>query len=287
MFRILGISAALCAFAGAATAELTYANAFAGYNLLDSDVFDEAEIKTFGGAMEVEALDWVFSAQYERFHVSGGNRNFGSLGAGYQLRNDVTLGIDYADFEAVGLSASVTSGYALYDAPYHMLGASIGTSSDLDDPVYSLFGSVVVSRGGSVGMDVVWVDDDTLYAAFADYDLERYKIKADLLASDEADLLSVTGVYDLGGGFSATGSLSTFDSSIGDGKAYSIGARYALSPDAHASMALGRIEYDGAAKIDRISAGLEYEIGGKTSGRRSLATILSDTTRVLYGLENF
>lgn len=287
MFRTFGISAALCAVASAASAELTFANAFAQYHHLSSDGSDDAEIKTFGGALEYEALDWVFSTQLERFHASNASLRFTGFGAGYQLRNDVTLGLDHADFEAVGFGADVTSAYALYAAPYHMLGASIGAASELDDPVYSLFGSVVVSQGGTVGMDVVWLDNDTLYSAFADYDLERYEIKADLLASDTADLLSVTGVYELGGGFSATGSLSTFDSDLGDGKAYSIGGRYALSPDAYASVALGRIEYDGEPSINRISAGVEYEFGDKTSGRRSLSTILGDTTRDIFGLGNY
>ncbi|MFD2740495.1 2-isopropylmalate synthase [Sulfitobacter aestuarii] len=287
MFRSLSLSATICLMAGAAAAEVTYANAFAKYHNFDVDGAGDADAFSLGGAIEYRMMDWTFNAELGRIDIEDVDFDFGTIGAGYQMRNGVTLGLDYTRFEIDSFDSDVVSGYAMLDAGSYALGASIGDGSDLDDTVYSIFGAMDVTANGRVGLDIVRIEDETLYAGYADYDMQGYELKADVISMDGFDLVAVAGAYEFGNGFSAIASLSHLDLLGLDGNAFTIGGRYEFAPGVNAELALGQIDFDGAQDIDQITFGVQYELGDKTSKRRSLGNIFSSATSSLSGLTSF
>jgi hypothetical protein len=166
------------------------------------------------------------------------------------------------------------------------LGAAIGHFSELNNTVYTLCGSWDVSPVGTVGMDIIRIEGETFFAAFADYNLDTYQVQADLLSTDGLDLAAVAGGYSFGNGFSAIGSLSYFDLAGLDGTSVTIGGQYEFTEGANVELSVGRISTD-FVDIDHVSFGLNYELGGRTSGRRTLGNVISGATGSFANLTNF
>ncbi|MEQ6250584.1 porin [Sulfitobacter sp. HNIBRBA3233] len=287
MLRKILLTTILCGSASAAAAELTYGAAFAKYHDIDAGSAGSADVKTFGGAAEYRTGNLTFSGELGRVDIEGIDLDFATLGVGYTLANGITLGLDHAEFDLLGDDAGVTSVYAMYSVLNYTLGLSIGEASELDETVYSVFGAWDVTEGGTVGLDIVQIDGDTLFAGYADYDLSQYSVQADLLSSDGLDLFGVAGKYELGNGFAVIASLGAFDLDGLGGKAVNIGAQYEFTPGANVELALGRIDVDGADTIDQATFGVSYELGRRTSQRRSVANIFSGATGSVIGLTDF
>lgn len=287
MLRKLLLTTTLLGAASAASAELTYATAFAKYHDLDVDNTGATDVKTFGGGAEYRYRNMTFSGELGRVDVEDLDLDFASIGLGYTLANGVTLGLDHAEFDLLGDDAGVTSVYAMYDFAAYTLGLSIGEASEFDDTVYSVFGAWEVTVGGRVGLDVVHIDDETLFAGYADYDLNQYSVQADLITTDGLDLFGMSGKYRLANGFSVIGSLGAFDLDGTDGNAFNIGGQYEFAPGANVELAVGRIDIDGAENVDQATFGVSYEMGRRTSKRRSVANIFSGATGSVIGLSDF
>lgn len=283
------MTTALCLIATNAAAELTYGSAFAKFHNFDSDG-GEADLRTFGAGIEYRANSFTFSGDIGRIDAGGdgeGSLDFGSIGVGYTLQNDVTLGLDYSAFGVDDDDTNIISAYAMYSFGAYTVGLSAGDSSDLDDTAYTLFGAWDVSEHGTVGVDVLRLDGETGISAYADYDLERYSVKADAFKLDTLRVFAVSGAYEVANNISAIGSLAAADED-GDGvTAFSVGAQYEFTPGANVEFALGRINVDGGDNINRMTVGLNYEFGKRTSKRRTLSTILVGATSNTFGLTDF
>lgn len=280
-----------CAATGAATtasAELTYGKAFAKNYTFDGDG-GSTDLTVFGGAIEGRTNGLTYSASVLDLDTQGGDGTIASLGAGYELQNGVTLGLDYTDIsidndpESVG----ILSGYAQYTFGVYTLGLSAGDSSDLGDTLYSVYGAWDVTPTGTVGVDVLRAEGETVVAAYADYDLDQYSLRADLIRDRGTNYLAVSGGYDLGNRFSVIGSLGVVDGDAGDLTGVSVGAQYELAAGVDAELSLGRIDVDGAGNANVLSVGLAYEMGRKTSKRRTLGDIVVSTSAAAGGLGSF
>jgi len=288
MFRTAIIATAICATASVAAAgELTYGNAFIKQHRLDADGAGNADLTVLGVGIEYTANAWTFSGEAAHFDLEGTDLDYGSLAAEYRLMNGVSLGLDYTSLDLTGSDISLTSVFAYYDMGTYALGAAIGDSSDLNDTVYSLFGSVDVSPTGTVGLDIIRIDSETLYAGFADYDMDSYSVQADVLTIDGLDLVAVAGSYSFGNGFSAIGSLSYFDLAGTDGTSVTLGGQYEFVEGANVEVALGRINIEGAPNVDQLTFGVNYEMGRRTSSRRTLGNVITGATGSLAGLTSF
>ena len=282
------ITTALCLAATGASAELTYGSAFAKFHNFDGDG-GSADLRAFGGGIEYRANNLTFSGDIGRIDAGSSNTgfDFGSLGVAYMLQNGVTLGLDYSAFSVDGDDTDILSAYAMYSFGDYTIGLSAGDSSDLSDTAYSVFGAWDVAPTGTVGLDLIRVEGETAVAAYADYALERYSLNADAVKFDTLRVFSVSGAYDLGNSISVIGALATADED-GDGlTAVSLGAQYEFVPGANVEVAVGRINVDGGDKVDRLSLGLNYEFGKRTSKRRTLSTILGGATGSALGLTDF
>lgn len=288
MFRTAIIATAICATASVAAAgELTYGNAFIKQHRLDADGAGALDLTVLGVGIEYTYNAWTFAGEAAHFDVEGTDLDYGSLAAEYRLMNGVSLGLDYTSLDLTGSDISLTSVFAYYDMGTYALGAAIGDSSDLNDTVYSLFGSVDVSPTGTVGLDIIRIDSETLYAGFADYDMDSYSVQADVLTIDGLDLVAVAGSYSFGNGFSAIGSLSYFDLAGTDGTSVTLGGQYEFVEGANVEVALGRINIEGAPNVDQLTFGVNYEMGRRTSSRRTLGNVITSATGSLAGLTSF
>ncbi|KIN74856.1 2-isopropylmalate synthase [Sulfitobacter guttiformis] len=282
----LMITTALCCAATGAAAELTYGSAFVNHHNFENDG-GNIDLTTLGGAAEFRLNQLTFSGEFNRIDGEGEALDFGSVGVGYALPNGVTLGADYTRFDFGGDSADILSGYALYSFSAYTLGLSAGDSSDLSDTTYSVFGAWDVSPEGTVGADLIRLEGENIVAAYADYDLANYNLQADAIVTGEAELFAVSGAYDLGNNFSVTGSLSSLDVD-GDGlTAFSVGGAYEFVPGAKAELAVGRLNVDGGANVNRLSLGVNYEFGRKTSKRRTLSNVVGTLANGTLGLTDF
>ncbi|UOA25743.1 2-isopropylmalate synthase [Pseudosulfitobacter sp. DSM 107133] len=288
MFRTAIIATAICATASVAAAgELTYGNAFIKQHRLDADGAGAADLTVLGVGIEYTANAWTFSGEAAHFDLEGTDLDYGSLAAEYRLNNGVSLGLDYSSLDLAGSDTSLTSVFAYYDMGTYALGAAIGESSDLNDTVYTLFGSWDVAPTGTVGLDIIRIEGETLFAGFADYDMDIYNVQADVISTDGLDLVSVAGGYSFGNGFSAIGSVSYFDLAGTDGTSVTVGGQYEFVEGANVELALGRINIDGAPNIDQVSFGVNYELGRRTSSRRTLGNVISSATGSVAGLTSF
>lgn len=276
----------LCVAATSAAAELTYGTAFAKYHDLSGDGGD-ASLRTFGAGIEYRTNGFTFSGEFGRIDTGEGDLDLWSLGLGYTLQNGVTIGLDHSEFEIADEDAGVTSIYASYAFGDYTLGLSAGDSSDLDDNVYSIYGAWDVTETGTVGLDYVRVGDEDLTSLYADYELDRYTLEADFVSLDDLDIYAIAGSYELGRGFSAIGSLAAFDLGDVDATAITVGVQYALAEGAAAELALGRIDVDDAGDVDLVTFGLNYELGRRTSKRRTLGNIITSATGTIAGLTDF
>ena len=279
------LTTAICFAATSAAAEITYGMAFAKFHSLDDDGGDE-NLRTFGGGIEYRTNSFTFSGEIGRIDAGGDDLDLASVGFGYKLQNGVTFGLDHAEFDVGDADAGVTSLYASYGFSDYTLGLSIGESSDIDDTVYGVFGAWDVTPTGTVGLDYVSVDGESLTAAYVDYDLDRYNVQADVLLFDGVDVYSVAGSYDLGNRFSVIGSLSAFDFDGLDANAITVGVQYEIAEGANAELALGRISAD-EGDVDLMTFGLSYEMGRRTNKRRTIGNILTSATGSIAGLTDF
>ncbi len=286
MFRTVLIATVITATASAAAAELTYGNLFAKHHNLDVDGVGSTDLTVFGGGIEYVAGAFTFSGELARFNLLGGDLDYASIAAEYRLNNGVSLGADYTSFDLLGTDVDLKSVFAYYDMGEYSLGLAIGDSSDLNDTVYTVFGSWDVSPTGTVGADITRIDDETLVSAFANYDLNAYNVQADLITTDGLDLVSVGGGYSFGNGFAAIGSLSYFDLAGLDGTSITVGGQYEYAEGANVELSAGRISTD-AGDVDHVSFGLNYELGGRTSGRRTLGNVIGSATGSFANLTNF
>lgn len=280
------ITTALCFAATSASAELTYGSAFAKVHNFDGNGGSN-DLATYNGAIEYRYDNLVFSGEVGKIDSDGGDFDFADFGLGYTLYNGVTIGLDYSGFDLEGEDADIVSAYAMYSFGAYTLGLSAGESSDLEDTAYSIFGAWDVSSDGTVGADIIRLDGETLIAAYATYDLDRYSLDADVFSSDGLDVFALSGGYDLGNNFAVIGSLSIADLDGDDLKALSVGAQYEFAPGANVELAVGRIDVDGGDNVDRLSLGVNYEFGKRTSKRRALGGILVDATASSLGLTDF
>lgn len=280
------ITTALCFAATNAAAELTYGSAFAKAHNFDGNG-GSADLATFGGAIEYRYNNLTFSGEVGRIDSDAADFDFADLGVGYALQNGVTIGLDYSSFEVEDDDTSIISAYAMYTFGAYTLGLSAGDSSDLDDTAYSVFGAWDVSDSGTVGADILRVDGETVIAAYAAYDLDRYSLEAEALSFDVLDVYSLSGSYDLGNNISVIGAVSVADQDGDDFTAFSVGAQYEFAPGANVELAVGRIDVDGGDNIDRLTLGLNYEFGKRTSKRRTLGSILIDASASTLGLTDF
>lgn len=290
MIRKFIFAAAITTSATAASAELTYGTAFAKYHTLDINNGSaiKLDITSLGGGIEYKYNNFTFSGELARVEIEDVDINLGSIGAEYAFGNGFAVGLDYAKFEALGYDVDITSIFGSYTMNQYTFGAAIGDSSDLNDPAYTVYAAWDVTPTGTVGLDISRIDDETLYAGYADYELEQYDVQADVLKLDELRLVSVAGGYKFGNGLSAIASASYVDLGTETARAMSIGAQYEFVPGANVEVALGRISVNGAADdVDQVTFGLNYELGRRTSKRRSLGNIVSGATGTLSGLTSF
>jgi|GEM_PF-369260 hypothetical protein len=288
MKKTLLMTALCCAATGVATsasAELTYGNAFAKNYNFDGDG-GSADLTALGGGIEYRTGSYVFSGELLNLDADGADLTIGSIGMGYTLRNGVTLGLDYAEFDIEGADAGILSGYAQYSFGAYTLGLSAGDSSDLSDTTYSIYGAWDVSPTGTVGLDVIRLEGETLFAGYADYELAQYSLRADLLSSDGSDLFSISGGYDLGNNFTVIGALAYAGDSGDDITGVSLGGQYEFVPGVNAELAVGRVNFEND-HANVLSLGLNYELGRKTNKRRTIGNILSDTSGAAFGIGSF
>ena len=55
----------------------------------------------------------------------------------------------------------------------------------------------------------------------------------------------------------------------------------------HHLLALGRLDFDSGEDVDQLTFGVNYELGRRTSKRRSLGNIFSSATGTFAGLTDF
>lgn len=290
MIRTLFLSAVVATSASAAAAELTYGQAFVKYHRFDLDngTGVKLDVTSLGGGVEYRYNMFTFSGELGSVDIEGFDLTSGTVGVEYSMGNGAAMGIDYTNFDIDGSDTDVTSLYAQFTTAAYTFGVSIGDGSDLDDTVYSAYAAWDVTPTGTVGMDIIRIEDETLYAAYADYDLAQYNVQADVLKLDDLELYSVAGGYDFGNRISVIGSLGFADLGGLDARAITIGAQYEFVEGANAELALGRIKVDGAAdEIDQVTVGLNYEMGRRTTKRRSIGNILTGATGSLAGLSDF
>lgn len=282
------ITTALCCAATGAAAELTYGAAFAKYHNLDGDGGD-LDVTTLGGAAEFRAGQFTFSGDFGNIDVDDGDFTFGSIGAGYLLQNGVTLGLDYTRFDlGDGDDLDLTAAYAFYSFGAYTIGVTAGDSSaDEDDEVYGVFGAWDVSDTGTVGFDLVRVGNENLLSAYADYDLAQYSLEADLFSVEDLNIVSLRGTYDLGNAFSLHGAVSVADLDGDDITTLAVGAGYEFAPGAKLEVEIARTDLDDAGDFDRLTVGIDYEFGKRTSKRRTLGGILATNAQVGLGLQDF
>lgn len=280
------ITTALCFAATGAAAELTYGSAFANYHSFDSDDGDTS-LRTYGGAAEYRFNNFLFSGEAGRISTGEGDVDQISIGLGYTLQNGVTLGVDHSRIELDDLDADITSVYMSYTFSQYTLGLSVGDSSDLNDTSYGIYGAWDVTEDGTVGFDLVRIDEEDIFAGYASYDLQQYSVEAQIFLLDDLEIYSIDGSYNLRNGFSIIGGLSMADLDGDDLTAFTVGAQYAFAPGANVEVALGRIDVDGGENIDRMTFGLNYEFGARTSKRRTVGNILLDATATTVGLTEF
>jgi len=282
------MTALCCAAAGFATgasAELTYGKAFAKNFNFDGDG-GSADLTALGGGIEYRAGSLTFSGEILNLDAEGEDLTIGSVGLGYLLQNGVTLGLDYTEFDIAGADAGVLSGYAQYSFGAYTLGLSAGDSSDLEDTTYSVYGAWDVSPTGTVGLDVVRLEGETLLAGYADYELQQYSLRADYLSLDGADLFSISGGYDLGNRFTVTGSLAIANQDDAELTGLTVGGEYEFAEGVSAELAVGRVNFEND-HANVLSIGLNYELGRKTSKRRTLGNIVANTSGSSFGLGSF
>jgi len=247
-----------------------------------------ADPTAFGGAVEFRTNGLTFSANLLNLDADGEDAMLGSIGAGFEMTNGVTLGVDYTHISiADGDDTGIISGYAQYTFGAYTLGLSAGDSSDLGDTLYSVYGAWDVSPTGTVGVDILRVEGETLVAAYADYDLEQYSLRADFVTEDGTHFFAVSGNYDLGNQISLIGSLGLAGGDDEDLTAVSIGAQYELVAGLNAELSVGRIDVADFGNSNVLSIGMNYEMGRKTAKRRTLAEIVNTTTGAAAGLGSF
>jgi len=290
MIRKIVLSAVLAMTASAAAAELTYGQAFVKYHRFDVDngTGIKLDVTSLGGGIEYRYNMFTFSGELGNVDIEGVDLTNGTVGVEYAFGGNAAVGIDYTKFDIEDIDADVTSVYAAFTTGAYTFGVAIGDSSDLDDTVYAAYAAWDVTPSGTVGLDIVHIDDETLYAGYADYDLAQYNVQADVLKLDEIELYSFAGGYDFGNRITAIGSLSFIDLGTFDARAITIGAQYEFVEGANVELALGRIKLDGAADdIDQVSVGVNYEMGRRSTKRRSLGNIVNSATGSLAGLTGF
>lgn len=280
------LTTALCCAASGAAAELTYGAAFAKYHNLDGGG-DDLDAHTLGAAAEYRFGAFLFSGEIGRIDLGGEDLDLASVGFGYEMPNGVMLGLDYTEFDVLGDDAGVASAYAAYTFGEYTLGLSVGDSSDLSETTYSIFGAWDVTPGGTVGLDAVRIEGETLLAGYADYELDRYDVQADLVSTEGLDVFAVAGGYDLGNRFSLIGSLGYLDLDGTQAKALTVGGQYEITPGANVELAVGRIDVDDGDNIDLVTFGVGFETGRRTSKRRTLGNIFTSATGSVIGLTNF
>jgi hypothetical protein len=281
------VAAALGCVATSAAAELTYGTAFAKAHRLDVDGLGSADAESYGFGGEFRTGALTVSGELGNIDVEGLDLQFGSIGAGYSFGSGVTVGLDYTEFEILGIDDGVTSIYGTYSFDAYTLGAAIGETSEFDETVLNLFAAWDVTETGTVGLDIVHIDSDTLYAGYADYDADRYSVQADLVTVEDLDILALSGGYEVFDKVSVIGSFALADLGGLDVNAVTIGGQYEFTPGASLELALGRISPDMGDDIDLVTLGLSYEMGRRTSKRRTLGNIFSSATGSTFGLTDF
>ncbi|WP_299042072.1 2-isopropylmalate synthase [uncultured Tateyamaria sp.] len=272
--------------ASAAAAEVSYANAFATFHNLDNGNAD-VDVEAYGGSIEFLAGNFTFSGEAGRLDVEDLSLDTLSLGGSYAFQNGVSVGLDYSEFDVEDFGDSdIVSLFTFYSFSEFALGLSVGEASDLGDTVYSVFGTWDVTENGRVGIDLVEIESETLVSLYADYDTNRYGLSADFLSVNDLDILAVSGEYQVFDKAYVTGGLAHV--SLGDDlDSISIGAKYEFVPGASAEIAYSRLNADGADDIDVVTFGLQYEIGAKTSPRRTVTNIINHATGNIANLTNF
>lgn len=290
MIRKIILSAVIATSASAASAELTFGQAFVKYHNFDVDNGTDAklDVNSLGAGIEYRYNRFTFSGELGSADLEGIDLTTGTVGVEYAFGGGIAAGIDYTMVEIEGIDADVTSIYGAFTTGAYTFGLSIGDFSHLNDTVYSAFAAWDVTPTGTIGLDIVHIEDETLYAAYADYDLAQYNVQADMIKLDELELYSIAGAYDFGNRFSAIGSLSFVDLGVIDARAVTIGAQYEFVEGANVELALGRINVDGAADdVEQVTLGVNYEMGRRTVKRRSIGNIINRSTGSLAGLTDF
>jgi predicted porin len=287
MIRNIFVASLLSVTATAAAAELTYGTAFAKFHDLDVDGAGSIDVKSLGGGIEYRYDNFIFSGELSNVDIEGVDIDLGTVGVEYALANGFNIGLDYTRFDIEGFDADVTSLFGSYQSGAHTFGAAIGDSSDLDDMTFSIFAAWDVTPTGTVGLDLVHIEDETLYAAYADYDVAQYNVQADLLKLDDLSVVAVAGGYEFANGFSAIGSVGFLDLGPEDVRSITIGGQYEFTPGANVELALGRLDFDSGEDVDQLTFGVNYELGRRTSKRRSLGNIFSSATGTFAGLTDF
>jgi hypothetical protein len=280
-------AASLALAATGAHAELNYVNVFAKHQKLDDGGLNP-DLTVFGGAFEYGAGAWTLSGDIGTFDILGATQTNLSFGAEYKFETGFGLGIDHVKLDGGGLVSdlAVTSLYGYYDFGTYALGASIGDSSDLTDPLVTIFGAWDVTPTGRIGVEIMELDGEAHYASYADYTVGNYDLGATFMRNDSFGVLAVNGAYTFGSGISAFGMLGGYVVGAQELTTASIGLGYEFSPGAKAEVSLGRIT-DGRNHIDSVGFGLQYETGRKTTPRRSLSNILNQANGTFFGINNF
>lgn len=283
MKKLMVALAALGLTATTASAEVTYGNAFVKAHNLDAGI-GSADLTTLGGGLEYVTGSWAFSGDLSFYDVDSlTDITLGSLGAEYRMSSGFAVGADTVRLDIDGLGdLSVHSLYAYYRTGDFAIGASVGDSSDLTETTYSVFGSYDISDTSRVGADVIRLEGETLAAIYGDYETDRFGLRGDFVKIEDLTAFAVAGSYKFTDKFAATASLGELDLGGADITALSVGVDYMIRDDLALSGSVGRLS-SGGDDVDVISVGLKYEMGRRTSARRSLSGVFKHVTGTVLG----
>ena len=270
-------------------AELTYGTLFARKHDLDVDGAGSADLDVLGAGIEFTLDQFLIGAEAAEYDIEGFDLTLQSVGAEYRLQNGLSLGLEYVNLDVDGLAdSSITSLYGYYSFQQFALGASVGDGSDLSDNVYSVFAAYDVSDTGRVGLDILSLEDETLYAAYADYDQAKYEIGSDLISTDGLDILALSGAYKITDNIALTGSISQFDVLGIDTTGMSFGAAYQFNSGIEVEASIARLDVEGVSEdLDVFTLGIGIETGRRTSVRRSVTNIVNSATGSIINLSGF
>ena len=269
----------------ASAQELTYGQLYASTAELSFDGVDVDDVdgEIYGGGFEFVVDSFTFSGDIARVSVEDFDTDIGAIAAEYTFTNGLSLGLEHARVDFEGIDASLNSIFAVYETGSVAVGASIGDSDDLEDEPVAVFASFDVSPNGTIGAELLTLDDTDALALYADYDAETYEFYASYVDFDGFDVLIFDTSFNISTKFAVTAGYAnlSFDGG-GDADAYSVGAKYGITDSVDIAASYGNLSVD-SVDADVIAFGLEFEIGERTSARSSFTDVAGRTAGASTG----